>query len=128
MFNFRTIASVLTLALGMLALTTASVASAKGGHGVRVSGTCTQSSTAKLKLSREDGRIEVELEVDQNRNGVPWRVTIRRNGSLVASTRAVTRGPSGSFSVRRLVAGAHGTVAAVATRASGERCAAHASI
>ena len=63
-----------------------------------MSGACTKNSTAKLKLSREDGRIEVEFEVDQNRNGVPWKVTLRRNGSLVASTTATTHAPSGSFS------------------------------
>ena len=125
MFNFRTIALVLTLAF---ALTSTTVASAKGGDDVRVRGTCTQSSTAKLKLSREDGRIEVEFEVDQNRNGVPWKVTLRRNGSLVASATATTRGPSGSFELRRLVSGARETVTATATRASGERCTARASI
>ena len=91
-------------------------------------GVCTQSSTAKLKLSREDGGIEVEFEVDQNRNGVPWKVTLRRNGSLVASTTATTHAPSGSFSLRRVISGAQGTVVAVATRASGERCTAQASI
>ena len=65
-----------------------------------------KSSTAKLKLSREDRGIEVEFEVDQNRNGVPWKVTLRRNGSLVASTTHDTRAPSGSFSVRRVISGA----------------------
>jgi hypothetical protein len=128
MFNFRTIALALTLASSVVALSVTSVASAKGGGDVRVRGTCTQSSTAKLKLGREDGRIEVEFEVDQNRNGVPWKVTLRRNGSLVASATATTRGPSGSFELRRLVSGAHGTVTAVATRSSGERCTARASI
>ena len=68
-------------------------------------GACTQSSTAKLKLSREDRGIEVEFEVDQNRNGVPWKVTLRRNGALVASATARTRGPSGSFEFRRVVSG-----------------------
>ena len=128
MFNFRTIAFALTLAASIVALTAASVASAKGGDAVRVRGTCTQDSTAKLKLGPEGGRIEVEFEVDQNRNGVPWKVTLRRNGSVVAKTTALTRAPSGSFEVRRLVSGAHGTIAAVATRASGERCVARASI
>jgi hypothetical protein len=104
------------------------VASAKDGRGVRVAGVCTQSSSAKLKLSREDGRIEVEFEVDQNRNGVPWKVTLRRNGVLVASTTATTRAPSGSFSVRRLIARTLATerITAVATRSSGERCTARA--
>jgi hypothetical protein len=56
----------------------------------------------QLKLSQEDGRIEVEFEVDQNRNGVPWKVTLRRNGSVVAATTAITRAPSGSF-IRRVM-------------------------
>jgi hypothetical protein len=100
------------------------VASAKDGDGVRVRGACTAGSASKLKLSREEGRVEVEFEVDQNRNGVPWKVTLRRNGRVVTSTTAVTRAPSGSFTVRRVVAG--GRIAAVATRAS-ERCSASAS-
>jgi hypothetical protein len=128
MFNFRTITVAVTLVVSAAALALAPLASAKGGDGIRVSGVCTQGSTAKLKLTREDGRIEVEFEVDQNRNGVPWKVTLRRNGSLVASATATTRAPSGSFSVRRLISGTQGTIKAVATRASGERCAAQAGI
>ena len=127
MLNFRTIALALIVACSVVALSVTSVASAKGGDGVRVRGTCTQSSTAKLKLGREDRGVEVEFEVDQNRNGVPWQVTLRRNGSIVASTKAVTRGPSGSFEVRRVISGS-GTITAVATRSSGERCSARASI
>ena len=57
----------------------------------------------------EDRGIEVEFEVDQNRNGVPWRVTLRRNGSLVASTTVRTQAPSGSFSLNRVIAGTAGT-------------------
>ena len=128
MFNFRAIALAATLAVSGAALSVAPLASAKGGNPVRVRGVCTQSSTAKLKLKQDNGRIEVEFEVDQNRNGVPWKVTLRRNGSRVASAIARTRAPSGSFSLRRVIAGARGTVAAVATRASGERCTAQATI
>ena len=128
MFNVRLIALVGTLALSVMALTVAPLASAKGGHGVQVSGVCTKHSTAKLKLSNDDGRVEVEFEVDQNRNGIPWKVTLRRNGSLVATTTATTHAPSGSFSVRRLIPGASGTFVAVATRSSGERCTAKSSI
>ena len=117
------------LALAVAAVTAAPLASAKDGNGVRVRGACTQGSTSKLKLSREDGRIEIEFEVDQNRNGVRWRVTLLRNGSRVASTTATTRAPSGSFEVRRLVARGAATarVTAVATR-PGERCNARAAI
>jgi hypothetical protein len=127
MSKLRTLALAATLAAVGAAVTVAPTASAKGGPGVRVSGTCSHNSTAKLKLGREDSGIEVEFEVDQNRNGVPWKVTLRRNGALVTSTTALTRAPSGSFSVHRLLSGARGTITAVATR-SGERCTAHATI
>jgi hypothetical protein len=128
MFNCRIITLVVTLAISAAALAVAPLASAKGGDPVRVRGVCTQSSTAKLKLSHENGRIEVEFEVDQNRNGVPWKVTLRRNGSLVTSTTATTHAPSGSFSLRRVISGPQATILAVATRTSGERCSAHAGI
>jgi hypothetical protein len=127
MFNFRVITLAATLAVCGAALTTAPLASAKGGDPIKTAGKCSKSSTAKLKLSREDSGVEVEFEVDQNRNGVPWKVTLRRNGSIVATMTKVTRAPSGSFTVRRLISGA-GKFVAVATRSSGERCTAQASI
>jgi hypothetical protein len=128
MFNFRTITLAAALAVSVTALTVAPLATAKGGDDVRVRGTCTQGSTAKLKLSREDRGIEIEFEVDQNRNGVSWKVTLRRNGTLVASKTVKTHAPSGSFELRRVVSGTHGTIVAAATRASGERCTARAAI
>ncbi len=128
MFTFRLFSLAALLAAGVAAVALSPTASAKGGPGVRTAGHCTQSSTAKLKLSAEDGgRTEVEFEVDQNRNGIPWKVTLRRNGSLVASATATTHAPSGSFSWHRLIPGAQGTIVAVATRA-GERCTAQAGI
>jgi hypothetical protein len=94
---------------------------------VLVRGACTGASTAKLKLSPENGRIEVEFEVDQSRNGVRWNVVLTRNGVRVASLSRVTRAPSGSFEARRVLANRPGddVVRAVATR-SGERCTARA--
>ena len=127
MINIRNTTLVLALSACIAALAVAPLASAKGGDGVRVRGVCTNGSTAKLKLSREDNGTEVEFEVDQNRSGVRWKVTLHRNGSLFTSTRAVTHAPSGSFEVRRVISG-HGSVVAVAKRASGERCTARASI
>jgi hypothetical protein len=128
MFSTRIITLGVALAACATAFVATPVASAKGGDGVKVKGACTQSSTAKLKLSREDRGVEVEFEVDQNRNGVPWKVTLRRNGSLVASTIVTTHGPSGSFSLHRVTPGASGKIVALATRASGERCSAQAGI
>ena len=93
-----------------------------------VRGTCTAKSASKLKLSAENGRIEVEFEVDQNRNGVPWTVVLTRNGTRVAQLTRVTKAPSGSFEARKLIANAAGAdvVKATAHRA-GETCSARAS-
>jgi hypothetical protein len=114
-------------ALAVLAATILYVPTALAKDGdVRVAGTCSAASASKLKLSREDGGVEVEFEVDQNRNGVRWQVVLLRNGSRVASRTAVTRGPSGSFEAR-FVTGAGGRFVARAQRV-GERCAAQATI
>ena len=64
-------------------------------------GSCSDGSTWKLKVQPDDARLEVEFEVDQNRNGVPWKVALRRDGALVASGTWTTRAPSGSFSFEK---------------------------
>jgi hypothetical protein len=96
----------------------------------RVAGKCTDGSTSKLKVKHDDGRLETEFEVDQNRNGVTWKVTIRRNGTLAVKTNATTKAPSGSFSVERRVADGSGSdrITARATSPSGEVCTAAISI
>lgn len=115
----------LTLSLFAAALLAVPVASATGGkhRATTVRGVCTQQSTSKLKLAGEDRGTEIEFQVDQNRNGVPWRVTLRRNGNRVASFTATTRAPSGSFEIHRVIARRTSSdrVTAVATR-SGEAC------
>jgi hypothetical protein len=65
-------------------------------------GSCSGRRDWKLKLKEDDGRIEVEYEVDQNRVGDVWRVRIRHDGDLVFSRSRTTRAPSGSFDVRLL--------------------------
>ena len=107
----------------LVALVVMAPAAAKDGD-VLVRGTCTGPSSSKLKLSEEDGRIEVEFEVDQNRSGVRWNVVLRRPSAVVARATAVTRGPSGSFELRRVVGNQAGDdrITARATRASGEVC------
>jgi hypothetical protein len=131
---------LLTAAAGLVvgALVAAPVAigrdgsiSAAGRDDVRVGGTCTASSTSKLKLSPEDGKVEVEFEVDENRVGKVWNVTVRRNGTQVVSRSARTRGPSGSFEVRAVVsAGSPKTnvVAVARRRGTGEVCRATATL
>ncbi|MET0560948.1 MAG: hypothetical protein ABW012_04980 [Gaiellaceae bacterium] len=113
----------LTCAIAAAALVAIPTASAKDGD-VLVRGACTKASSSKLKLSGEDGRIEVEFEVDQNRNGVRWTVVLRRPATLLVRTTRVTRGPSGSFELRRVVADLAGAdrITARATSPSGEVC------
>lgn len=90
------------LVASMLCLVTIGVAVpalAKDGD-VERSGACSGRSDWKMKLSEENGAIEVEYEVDQNKVGDVWRVRIRRDGNLVFSGTRRTGGPSGSFEVR----------------------------
>jgi hypothetical protein len=114
-------------ALVLCAVPAAFAATAKDGD-VLVAGTCTGASSAKLKLSEENGRIEVEFEVDQNRVGRRWAVVLRQNGTVISRLTRVTRGPSGSFEARVLAADGAGTdrFVAVASRRA-ETCRARAS-
>jgi hypothetical protein len=88
-------------------------------------GSCSGSTDWKLKASPEDGRIEVEGEIDSNRNGQSWRWRLLHNGSLSDRGTKTTQAPSGSFEVRRVVVNLRGTdkLAFRATNpASGETC------
>lgn len=122
------ISRVTALFTGVLVATTLVAApmtvSAKDGDIIR-RGSCTASSGWKLKLSPEDGRIEVEFEVDQNRNGQRWNVKLRRNGNVFWRGSRTTRPPSGSFEVRRLTRNGPGVeriVARAKNPRTGEVC------
>ena len=121
----RKIGTMAVTAIGATVL--ASTAAAKDGD-VEVAGTCNGRTSSELKLSAEDGGVEVEFEVDQNRNGVRWAVTLHRNGTLVGRRLGVTRGPSGSFEARFVTRNGPGAdrFVARATRV-GESCSARAS-
>jgi hypothetical protein len=122
-----------TVAAGLLALSLvgsgAGAAQAKGGNDreTRTSGGCSAGSDWKLKAKADDGRIEVELEVDSNRTRQRWSVVIRDNRARVFRGARTTVTPSGSFSVERHIANRAGrdriTARAVNAR-SGERCSA----
>lgn len=64
-------------------------------------GNCSGATDWKLKTERDDGGLEVEFEVDQNRNGERWRVVLRRDGNRFFRGIRTTRGRSGSFEVER---------------------------
>lgn len=92
---------------------------------VIVEGNCSASSDWKLKLSPENGMIEVEFEVDQNVNDQVWKVQLLRDGARFFQGRATTVAPSGSFEVRRVISNEAGadTVRAIAKNpATGEVC------
>jgi hypothetical protein len=93
-----------------LALTVAGAvpASAKDGDVIKT-GACSGSSDWKLKLSPDNGKTEVEYEVDSNVVGQTWRVRIFQNGEKIFGGSRVTKAPSGSFTVRVLAANPAGT-------------------
>ena len=122
----RRIALILTsglLVMGALAAS-APTAAAKDGDVIQT-GSCSGSADWKLKLSPENGKIEVEFEVDQNKVGKTWHVKIKRNGNVLASGNRVTQAPSASFEFRTVVsntAGSDTIVARARNLASGQIC------
>ncbi|HEX5088698.1 MAG TPA: hypothetical protein VFV89_12880 [Nocardioides sp.] len=82
-----------------------------GGGGGRVvkTGSCTDGAHWKLKVKNDDGRLEVEGEVDSNVSGQSWRWKIKDNGTVAASGSSKTGGRSGSFSVERKISNRAGT-------------------
>jgi hypothetical protein len=98
---------------------------AEAGNDVRATGKCSGSSTTKIKAKPRNGRLEVEFEVDQNKNGVPWKVKIKDNGAVQFRGRSRTKAPSGSFSIERRIDDQPGTDSIKGigrNRATGERC------
>jgi hypothetical protein len=119
--TLATLAAVTTLTGSGLAVLAAAPASA-GGSDYRVSrtGSCSGAGVWKLKAKADDGAIEVELEVDTNRNGQAWDVRLKRDGDLFWSGTRTTRAPSGSFTVERRIANRSGddVIVGRATRGS----------
>ena len=86
MTTTRRLGSTALAVLMIGGLTATAPASAKDGDGrVIVRGDCSKRADWKLKAKPDDGRMEVELEVDVNRVGQSWTWTLRSNGSVFAS-------------------------------------------
>lgn len=97
---------LISISLAALAATPA-VASARGGgdddggrQEVRVSGSCSGSATAKLRLRSRGGAIRVNVEIDHTRPGRSWRVVLVQDRRVVWRGTARTR-PQGSLQVER---------------------------
>jgi hypothetical protein len=111
-----TLIGIAALATALLVLAPAAFAGGeRDDRGVIKSGRCSAGATWKLKSKLDDGRLETEFEVDQNRVGRSWRVTIVKNGARVFSGIRRTVAPSGSFEVRRLLGNAPGADRITAT-------------
>ena len=93
------------MAAGILA---AVPASAGGDREVIRRGSCSGSTDWKYKAKADDGRIEVEYEVDQNRSGDSWRVKLFHDGNRFFKGTRVTGGDSGSFDIERKVSNHQG--------------------
>lgn len=88
-------------------------------------GGCTGGTDWKVKASPEDGRIEVEGEVDSNRSGQTWHWKMKHNGSVSARGTGTTGGRSGSFEARRVLVDLSGPdtfVFRAVNASSGEVC------
>ena len=81
---------------------------AEASDEVRRHGYCTGSASVKIKAQHDDGRIDLEAEVDANRNRKTWHWVLRHNGYVSFRGRAITRAPSGSFTVERSALNASG--------------------
>jgi hypothetical protein len=113
----------LALVGGAMVAMPAAVA-AKDGDIVRT-GACSNHSDWKLKLSPENGKIEVEFEVDTPKSGQDWKVRIKKNGNVIWSGVRTTNLASGSFTVRKVTgnpAGADAFVGRAVNRTTGEVC------
>jgi hypothetical protein len=104
----RTLARISVATLLATAMIGATPALANDADVIR-EGNCSGASDWKLKLSPENGRIEVEFEVDQNRSGQEWRVRIFKEGTRIFSGVRTTQPPSGSFEVRVVTGNTTGT-------------------
>jgi hypothetical protein len=114
--------TALSIALTIAALAFASSAVGAERPGVLKTGKCSAGTSWKLKAKPEDGGLEAEFEVDQNRVGRRWRVVLRRNGSIVFRGTRRTTAPSGSFEVRKILPGGGRIVATARALSSGETC------
>lgn len=91
--------SLVTAGAVVAPLGAAGVAVASGGSGVVHRGSCSDGAEWKLKAKHDDGRIEVEWEVDSNRAGQSWSVRLSDNADRFFAGSRTTGGASGSFTV-----------------------------
>ena len=125
----KTRTALAALTLSALALPLAAMAPATASHSQGTAagshGGCGGPAVWTLKAKPDNGRIDLEAEVDSNRAGQVWDWTIKHDGNVFAKGSSTTRGASGSFTVHRRPANKAGTdrfVFRAERRATGDVC------
>lgn len=100
--NKKFLAGVMLLPFAAATLVATSPVASAGTVPTIVSGRCSMGSHWTMKAKPDNGRMDLELEVDTNRNRQAWTVRITDNRHLVFAGTKVTLAPSGSFEVQKL--------------------------
>jgi hypothetical protein len=126
------LAAAFPLLAALTAAPAAAAPAAAAPTSVLTQGSCSIHSAWKITMAYTDNnQIEAAFEVDQNKIGVAWKVTLKHNGVQYFSGTRKTLAPDGSFEVNRLVPNLAGvdTIRGVAINpATGESCAGSASL
>lgn len=110
-----------TLLVSMITLT--SISLSKDGDVIRRSN-CSGPAKSKLKASPENGRIEVEYEVDNATRGQRWVIVLKK-GRRTILQRTKTVNSAGEIRVRKVTSNGSGSerISALARNLNtGERC------
>ncbi|PUA78978.1 hypothetical protein [Nocardioides currus] len=69
-------------------------------------GSCRGDGDWRIRVEPDDGRLEVDVEIDHVRGGQRWSWVLTHNGTL--SARGTSRGRGGSYEVKRQTVDAAG--------------------
>ena len=105
----RVAAALAVPALTLLALVPPAVAGGDDDDRIERNGSCSGGTDWKIKAKSDDGRIEVEAEIDSNKVGQTWNWKFKHNGTVFSTGTSTTSAPSGSFEVERKPANLAGT-------------------
>jgi hypothetical protein len=117
-------AGAVLMVVVMLAAPTTALAGVRTGH-------CSAAADWEIEVYHEDGRVEVEFEVDHSRSGATWTWTMKNDGTEFAHGKARIKALRDSFSVSRLTANGPGhdhIVVRAVNVATGQVCRATATI
>ena len=121
----RAAASLAASVISVLAVIPPAVAGDDDDDRVERNGSCSAGTDWKIKAKSDDGRIEVEAEIDSNKVGQTWAWRFKHNGTVFSQGQSTTTAPSGSFEVERKPANLAGTdhfVFRAVHASSGEVC------